>query len=183
MSTPPFAPLPNRDASPVIRGFFYQIELTISRWLDLDQSTVLELERGEDIDIVGQTLTNRTLEQVKFRSRSVSLRSPEILEALVRFFLSFKANPGLDLCFRYLTNAEPAIERGMNFGRKAGGLQVWAEYSAGRLGTTESPVFFETLRTLLRQAIRPSSIRLEDWNSFRALLEEGNIELYPLSEG
>jgi len=51
MASPEFIPLQNRDASRIIRGFLYQIELTIKRWIELDDASILELERGEDIDL------------------------------------------------------------------------------------------------------------------------------------
>ena len=48
----------DRDAWPTIRGFVYQIELTIDRWLRLDQDHDLELEAGEDIELTrrGETV-------------------------------------------------------------------------------------------------------------------------------
>ena len=45
-----FIPGRNQDASATIRGFVYQVELTILRWLGLGAGQVLQLERGEDID-------------------------------------------------------------------------------------------------------------------------------------
>jgi len=47
-----FVPDPRRAASPTIRGFVYQTNLTIQRWLALRENETLELESGEDIDIV-----------------------------------------------------------------------------------------------------------------------------------
>ena len=43
---------PGRDqvAPATIRGFVYQVELTILRWLGLGADQVLQLERSEDID-------------------------------------------------------------------------------------------------------------------------------------
>ena len=39
----------DRDAWATIRGFGYQIALTVERWLMLSSTDVLEIERGEDI--------------------------------------------------------------------------------------------------------------------------------------
>jgi hypothetical protein len=44
---------PLRDAGPIIAGFFFQVNMTILRWFDLEPETHLELECGEDIDTVG----------------------------------------------------------------------------------------------------------------------------------
>jgi hypothetical protein len=47
-----FTEINNRDAGSSIRGFVYQVDFTILRWLTLDTQSILELEKGEDIDIV-----------------------------------------------------------------------------------------------------------------------------------
>jgi len=44
------------DASPTIRGFLYQIELTILKWLTLEENQTMILECGEDIDIITKHL-------------------------------------------------------------------------------------------------------------------------------
>ncbi len=59
---------PERDASDTIRGYVYQVLLTIKRWLDLQPGEVLELECGEDIDLLSPLLSGeeqRLQEQVK----------------------------------------------------------------------------------------------------------------------
>jgi hypothetical protein len=43
---------PQRDAYRVIAGFIFQINTTIERWLELKDGEVVELERGEDIDVI-----------------------------------------------------------------------------------------------------------------------------------
>jgi hypothetical protein len=37
----------DRDAYSTFRGFVYQVDLTIRRWMELDVDQHLELERGE----------------------------------------------------------------------------------------------------------------------------------------
>ena len=62
---------PRRDAWGTIAGFIFQVNMTIVRWLELQNGEVLELERGEDIDIVqteledGAINVDRVLEQTK----------------------------------------------------------------------------------------------------------------------
>ena len=49
-----------RDAWGVIRGFVYRkVDLTILRWLGLVSNQSLELEKGEDIDLISQSLQSR----------------------------------------------------------------------------------------------------------------------------
>jgi hypothetical protein len=54
--TSPFVYNPQRDAWKAIRGFYYQVELTVIRWLELQADTILHCECGEDIDHVRQLL-------------------------------------------------------------------------------------------------------------------------------
>jgi tetratricopeptide (TPR) repeat protein len=179
MGSPEFIPLPNRDASRIIRGFLYQIELTIKRWIELDDASILELERGEDIDTVQRAFSAREmrlLEQVKMRSSSISLRSAEALEALVNFFSSFKANPNLELRFRYLTNAETAVERNMDFGGRRPALRVWNEFSSGHLSEREADTFLKNLREFLQKVNRPDKVRPPDWNQFQAIFGAKSAE-------
>ena len=72
----------DRDARATIRGYVYQAELTIARWLELEPGQILELEHGEDIDLVAQAITTedeyeqyRLLEQVKHREQTVTLKT------------------------------------------------------------------------------------------------------------
>lgn len=55
-----FQPPRDRDAWATIRGYLYQIDCTIDRWLHLGTQQCLELVRGEDIDFVGQLLSAET---------------------------------------------------------------------------------------------------------------------------
>lgn len=128
----PFQRDKRRDAFGVIRGFSYQIERTIVAWLTLVPGTRLLLEAGEDIDYVRrETLDaggdHRLLEQVKWRSRSISLRSPEVVESLANFLAHRTLNPETTLTFRFLTNASPAVERASGLAAGVKGLERWNE--------------------------------------------------------
>ena len=71
-----FVTNPRRDASPTIAGFVFQVNVTILRWLELQDGEHLELECGEDVDTVkngpasGIAVETRLLEQIKARSGS-----------------------------------------------------------------------------------------------------------------
>jgi hypothetical protein len=45
---------PGNDACATIAGFVFQVNVTIQHWLKLGPGEHLELEAGEDIDIVRQ---------------------------------------------------------------------------------------------------------------------------------
>ena len=81
---------PPRDAWSALRGSYYQIQLTVQRWLELKPDDHLFCERGEDIEIIsgalgGAPTPEQLLEQVKIR-KAISLRSPEAVSALIRLF-------------------------------------------------------------------------------------------------
>jgi hypothetical protein len=73
-----FVASPSRDAGPTIAGFFFQVNVSILRWIDLGPSQHLELESGEDIDTVERaddnenTAAKRLLEQLKVRSSAMT---------------------------------------------------------------------------------------------------------------
>src|SRR5258708_6055889 len=109
--TAPFSLPRDRDAWFVIRGFVYQIDRTIDAWLDLPDGVCLALEAGEDLDRVERDLLDptkdglRTLEQIKHRQKSLTLRQAEVVEAIANFIDHRHANPSHNLRFRFLTNA------------------------------------------------------------------------------
>lgn len=133
-----FKVIPNRDAWSTIRGFVYQVDTTILRWLDLRDNTSLFLETGEDIDIVTRDLKlgeiSRELEQIKHRDKNITLKSDVSLETLLNFFLQKVANPGLNLSFRLITNANAGVERPTIFPETVeAGIDAW-----NRLGRDEN---------------------------------------------
>lgn len=136
-----FVPLPGRDASAAVRGYLYQAERTVLAWLGLDEQTVLYCECGEDIDYVqllpdaksARPLVLRLIEQVKLRqTTSVTLRSPEAVEALGNFLAVREANPELRILFRFFTNAQAGKEAGIAFPGGAGGINAWEQVRRGQ---------------------------------------------------
>src|SRR5262249_33867148 len=130
----------DRDAFATIRGYVYQVDLSLRRWLDLGENQQLELERGEDIDLVNRAISatnmqeaSRLLEQVKHREQNLTLRSPAALEALANAVEHLAANPGLDLRFCFTTNAGIGIERPCPFPNGAAGISLWEQVRQGQL--------------------------------------------------
>src|SRR2546421_13086167 len=113
-----YRPPRDRDARATIRGYVFQAELTIARWLELEPGQILEVEHGEDIDLVAQAVTAkneyeqyRLLEQVKHREQAVTLKTSGAIAAIVNFYEHRLSNPDLLLFFRYTTNALVGCER------------------------------------------------------------------------
>jgi len=170
----------NRDACATIRGYVYQVDLTIDRWLRLQPGQTLELERGEDIDIV-QALTSpeeeqtRVLEQVKNSPRSLTLRSQDAVEAIANSIQHRADNPGLDLFFQFTTIAPPGKERLSPFPRTPG-IEVWESISSGAMEPDQLKQALVDIREVLKGASRPSRIGNSTWQTYCTFLREASEE-------
>jgi hypothetical protein len=163
---------PRRDASAVIRGFVYQVDLTIRRWLDLQEDERLELERGEDIDIVARGIASnedeqRITEQVKNREANLTLRSAAAVEAVANFALHRERNPGRSLLFRFTTNARAGVEQNVNFPGALPGIVAWQRLQSGATGEAEEIATARVLRDFYRQLPRPTGIGEEAWDALQ----------------
>ena len=156
-----FVANPSRDAGPTIAGFFFQVNMSILRWLDLGPSQHLELEHGEDIDTVdaiasgAETTERRLLEQLKVRSgQSLTLRSVEALEALANCCTHTHLNPAIQLQFRYLTTANIGFEKGWTGTQAA--IATWQSIREGEYRDDARTEATELLRVFIAGLSRPS---------------------------
>jgi len=107
----------NRDAHATFAGFVFQVNVTILRWLNLLPGQHLELEAGEDIDLIQTAAAHglgdaRRLEQVKqLRRKRLTLRSADALEAIANFCQHRKSSSVEKLTFRFLTTTSARKER------------------------------------------------------------------------
>jgi hypothetical protein len=179
--TPEFQPLPDRDAWATIRGFVYQVDITLLRWLDLKDGEQLALECGEDVDRIGPALDRgdaieHLLEQIKYRERNITLRSPEAVEAIASFHAQRDLNPGISLHFRFLSNASPGQEKPPTPLSAPSGIRLWCELRRGALPATETTTALQGIRTLLRTVLRPDGFNQQRWERFQAFLNECSID-------
>lgn len=131
----PFTEIPGRDASSSVRGYGYQIDHTIIRWLELREGETLELECGEDIDVVFPNLQqrdriSRRLIQVKDLDRNVTLRSASAVTAVANAILYRGKAGGENLRFCYMTSAAVGIEQRSPLGSLAG-IEAWQRVREG----------------------------------------------------
>lgn len=126
-----FEEIKGRDAWSTLRGFVYQVDLTILRWLNLGDNEVLELEKGEDVDIVSVDLhkneISRELEQIKYREATFSLNTEDTLEILFNFYLHKKNNPNQTILFRFVSNIGYNMERRQIYKNGKKGIELWIE--------------------------------------------------------
>jgi hypothetical protein len=173
-----FHPPRNRDARASIRGYVYQIDRTVEQWLVLAPGHALELERGEDIDVVGRLIASdgdasveaRLLEQVKHREMGITLRTPAALEALANFHSHRQAAPRCDLRFRFLTNTTPGAEQFSPFPNRVPGITLWEQVRTRSLDESAVQEAADRLRSFLTNSQRPDGLDEAVWGDWKAYL-------------
>ena len=186
---PDFSYDPRRDATPAIRGYVYQVDRSIECWLRLKRGVELHLECGEDIDHVARdVVARRTTEQVKYDSDSVTLRSPNAVEAIANFLKHRSDNPNSDIRFRYLTNAPFGKEKVASV--KEAGIKIWNRVRdrtstlASGLSASEQTQALLDIQKLMARASRPSGYNKKSWQVFQTFwAKPGDEELLNLIDG
>lgn len=168
----------DRDAYFVIRGYVYQVALTIREWLSLKEGQVLELEAGEDIDIVNTARARdhrgrRILGQVKHLSGGLTLNSEESRVSVANFAEHLLHNPGVDLRFRFLTSAAISSERHPKFKGVepiTGGLEAWRRASDDATASGERVRLLAAIKDHLRRQKRPDGLPVSTWQRYQEVL-------------
>jgi hypothetical protein len=182
---PVYRPPRDRDAHPTIRGYVYQIDCTVERWLNLGEGFCLELERGEDIDLdrIGSALATedtaeqaRLLEQIKHREKNVTLRDASALEALANAVEHLTENQDLELRFCYTTNAAIGREKLCPFPNRAPGISLWEQIRLRELPPGDVPEALRSLRHFLQNQARPEKVPEDVWGSLRGFLSQTDEE-------
>jgi len=173
-----FTPQPNRDASDTIRGYVYQVDLTIERWLSLQPGEFLELECGEDIDLISRSLSGeeeRRLEQVKNYNSSVTLWSA--VTAIANFVEHRKNNLQQTLNFLYTTTALVTKERpSPEMLKKKEGIFVWEQIRQGTLTEISQNEALEGIRIILSKNSKPEKFSDTTWTVFRNFITAASKE-------
>jgi len=153
--------------------------MTIARWLELEPGQILEVEHGEDIDLIAQAITAkeeyeqyRLLEQVKHREQAVTLKTNAAIAAIVNFYEHRLANPGLPLLFRYTTNALVGRERRSPMPGGMAVIHAWEQIRNGALEEANRNKAMEGIRRLLLESRRPEDIPEESWQRFQNHLRQ-----------
>ena len=172
----------DRDAWATIRGFGYQIILTVERWLDLSDNETLELEYGEDIDRVTKVLNGvdkqeevRLLEQVKHLESNITLRYPAVIEAIANAFGHIAQNPGKKLLFQFTTTAKVGQEQQSPLGKNPG-IEVWEQLRQGKVPERDLVKTVENLRALLLSASQPQDLPDNTWALFLESVKESSSD-------
>jgi hypothetical protein len=127
----------NRDAHATFAGFVFQVNVTILHWLKLLPGQHLELEAGEDIDLIQEAAALglndlSRLQQVKqLRKKRLTLRSEDALEAIANFCEHRQSKPGQQQEFRFLTTTQARREQ--KWTGAGNGIETWEKVRAGHL--------------------------------------------------
>lgn len=167
------------DAWGTIRGFVYQVDLTIHRWLELKENDVLELERGEDIDLVRPDFEEykRLLEQIKVREQNLTLRSDSALTALANFHEHSTNNSEVHLKFRYVTNASIGKEKKLGVPADIPLIYAWIRIFKNELTGKELRSYLLSIRSLIGSyddEIAPSTVNNKSWASFKSFVRNSS---------
>lgn len=181
-----FKEIKNRDAWAAIRGFVYQVDVTIDRWIGLKENEFLELEKGEDIDIISKDLNDpkieesRFLEQVKNRESNITLNQKEIIEILLNFFLHKKNNPSQKLYFRFVSNSSYGMERPSIYrdGRGKSAIETWIDLHENEITFFEKIEYISLKKHLIKKINEiQRTIKkdlLSEWQEFKNFISDDN---------
>lgn len=166
-----------RDATASVRGYYYQTQTTLRRWLELTSQGALELECGEDVDTILAALASATsgervriLEQVKDLASRLTLRSPSVREALAYFAEHRLANPEVDLHLRFTTTAAIGTERKSSLPDGLPGLVAWERLRNGDLAAGDAVRAREAIRSILRSDEPPSGVAPAAWQALQTFV-------------
>lgn len=177
----------DRDAWSTIRGFVFQADLTIVRWLSLDPNQELYLECGEDIDTVSGFLQSgdeaRLLEQVKHRDKNITLKSSGALSAVANAIEHRRANPDQTLLFRFTTNARAGKEQLSPFLGKLTGISAWQRLRSRSvdevpLPDEEAAMLASGIRKILSGAKCPDDLPEEIWLHLLDFFQSADAETF-----
>ena len=175
-----FVSNPRRDAHATFAGFVFQVNVTILRWLSLKAGEHLELEAGEDIDLIREVSpapsrkNERLVEQLKQQpSRSLTLRSTDALEAIANFCDHRRSNPGAKLRFRYLTTT--SIGREHDWTGALSAIETWEKVRTGEMDASERVAAIAGIHKFLVSCSQPSTVSDSSWNALTGVLSQPDL--------
>ncbi|MEK6301824.1 MAG: hypothetical protein AABO41_14025 [Acidobacteriota bacterium] len=122
-----FEPLrasPKRQAVPTLRGYAYQAWQSVLTWMTLTESETLFLEGAEDLDVVfGENAVTVQIKETA-RSRTLTLNSSDVAQAIAHFWEHCKKNPDRRISFHLISTSSRSREQGDPFGGERG-LDLW----------------------------------------------------------
>jgi hypothetical protein len=173
----------NQDAAATIRGFLYQAYQTIDLWLQLNDGEQLELEKGEDVDIVKEN-DARDLIQVKDLISKITLRDKNVGECLFNWYQHQKTNPNFTLKFCFLTTATTTKEKGSQFPNGKCGIEIWQEIHTDKCTDKDlalkeiKKILLEAAQTLKGKQSKKQNAAWDDWVNYLNNVKGADLEIF-----
>jgi len=171
----------NRDAWATIKGFAYQIEVTIWDWLSLKDNQHLLLENGEDIDIITSNAhdSEALFEQVKDYEKSLTLNSESGKEALVNFYdhIINHSKQQNNVKFKFITTQKVGKEKGFTSKvfPKYGVIQIWDTWQKGELSSALLKELKDELLKFLKD-LSPLDLTSDEskkkWSNYKKFIDK-----------
>jgi len=169
----------NNDAWAAIRGYNYQVDLSIDAWLDLNDNEHLELEAYEDIDKISEIIkSDGTIDeiidkigQVKHLDKPITLKSSAFIESIVNFSEQ-RLTTNAKLLF--ITNSKITKEQSYifsdNSGNQINGLNLWKRIHNGELFTDET-AYLQSIKLIVTETppqkfLDKNSLPVQKWNDW-----------------
>ena len=141
-----------RQAVSSLRGYAYQIYQSLSAWLLLGEDETLLLEVAEDYAVLARDALSAVQVKDTAASRTVTLKSASIRDALNSFWNFQSSNPKKSVKFRYLTTSAIGKEASLSFPDGIPGLKYWRV--AARDGSDVEPIRRALLSMTLSDDLR-----------------------------
>jgi tetratricopeptide (TPR) repeat protein len=144
----PLAPDESRQAVASLAGYSYQIWRSVLAWLLLADDEALDLEGNEDIDVVKPNDEATTI-QVKNTAGSgaLTLRSPDVVDAINNYWSAKNRNPSIRLRYRFLCTSGITLEKGGGLDGQPG-LSIW-QVARRKSSQNEDQVRVESIRKFI----------------------------------
>jgi hypothetical protein len=170
---------PGNDAYATIAGFVYQVNVTIQHWLKLGPGEHLELEAGEDIDIVrheaGESETDPewlTIQLKQLSGSPLTLRNPKALEAVANFCCHRRTYPDWNIKFRFMTTL--GIGKEQAWRPPGSAILAWEDIRRDQGPADRIAPTVEAIRQFLKSCDRPARYSARSWDCLTSVLDDAN---------
>lgn len=148
---------PQRRAGPSIRGYEYQLWLSVEAWAALGESDVLYIEAAEDFEVSALAGESRATQVKDHPGATISLNTITAVKAIENYLEIVDKSPGRSVRYSYLTTASAVVEQDAPFGPDVPGLAVWRQ--AARESYAQGlDASLELIRAVLQRRVSEASL-------------------------
>jgi hypothetical protein len=167
---------PGNDAFATIAGFVFQVNVTIQHWLKLDLGEYLELEAGEDIDLVRQEPEHPdagpewlAVQLKQLSGTSLTLKNPKALESVANFCRHRQSYPEWNIKFRFMTTLTVGKEQ--TWSETGTAILTWEDIRQSKVESDKVGDAVEAIRRFLKGCERPPRYSARSWAFLESVLD------------